>query len=89
MIRIVYHENFLRSASDLPSVVQEKLGKLIVYLQDNPYHTLLHTKRLSGSLVGFLSFRITRDWRVIFRFLDPVTIQLLRVKHRKDIYRRI
>ncbi|MBI2459523.1 MAG: type II toxin-antitoxin system RelE/ParE family toxin [Parcubacteria group bacterium] len=52
-----------------------------------PFHPLLHAKRLSGKLAGLLSFRITRDWRVIFQFNDPETIQLLRVKHRKDVYR--
>lgn len=48
---------------------------------------MLHTKYLTGRLPGLLSFRITRDWRVIFKFNDAHTIQLIRVRHRKDIYR--
>lgn len=39
------------------------------------------------SLAGLLAFRITRDWRVMFQFLDEATVQLLRVAHRSDIYR--
>ncbi len=86
-MEILYSKKFLKSAKLLPKAQQLKLGSLLLNLQDNPFHPLLHTKRLSGDLAGFLSFRITRDWRVIFHFLDPTTIQLLRVEHRKDIYR--
>lgn len=87
MIRIVYHGSFLQSARQLPGAQQRKLANLTNILRENPFHPLLHTKRLAGELTGFLSFRITRDWRVIFQFLDPATIQLLRVSHRRETYR--
>jgi len=78
---------FLDAAARLPKRQQAKLGDLLVLLQQNPFDSKLHTKQLRGVLTGFYSFRITRDWRVIFEFADPATIQLLRVAHRKDIYR--
>ncbi len=87
MIQILYSKNFLKSANCLPKEIQKKLAKLIKILQEKPFHPVLHTKYLTGELAGFLSLRITRDWRVIFQFLSPQTIQLLRVAHRKDIYR--
>lgn len=87
MIRIVYHDRFLLSVKKLPKAQQQKLAKLLPLLDTDPFHLKLHTKRLSGELIGLLSFRITRDWRVMFQFLDSETIQLLRVKHRKEIYR--
>lgn len=87
MTRISYHGDFLKSAQRLPKQNQRKLAALIERLADNPFHPLLHTTRLTGDLAGFLSFRITRDWRVIFQFMDPDTVQLLRVKHRGDAYR--
>ena len=86
-MHIIYHPNFLKLAERLPIPQQEKLAEIIILLQDNPFNPTLHTKRLNGGLVGVLSFRITRDWRGTFQFLDNKTIQLLRVKHRKDIYR--
>ncbi len=70
MVRIVYHYNFIKSAKLSPKVQQEKLAELLTVVQQNPFHPTLHTKRLSGELAGLLSFRITRDWRVIFQFLD-------------------
>jgi addiction module RelE/StbE family toxin len=87
MIQIFYHPSFRKSADKLPKIQQEKLAELIELLSSNPFNPLLHTKRLTEKLSGFFSFRITRDWRVFFRFLDQETIQLLRVKHRKDVYR--
>jgi len=87
MIEIRYGKNFLKSAKVLPTRTRKKLASLIPLLEHNPFHLHLHAKQLSGKLTGLISFRITRDWRVIFQFLDPRTIQLLRVAHRKDIYR--
>lgn len=66
MIALRYHKNFLISAKQLPREYQEKLTHLLLLLEENPFHSLLHTKRLNGRLAGFLSFRIARDWRVIF-----------------------
>ncbi len=54
---------------------------------ENPYHTQLHTKSLSGELAGIYSFRITRDLRVLFKFLSSDKIILIDVGDRKDIYR--
>jgi toxin YoeB len=83
---IIYGKSFLKSAKKLPFKGQKKLADLIFLLQKNPFNPLLHTKSLSGPLSGLYSFRITRDWRVIFQFLDENTIKLLLVGHRKDIY---
>ena len=60
---------------------------LLELLREQPFHPSLHSKRLSGPLLGLFSFRITRDWRVMFQFTSAMTIQLLRVAHRSDIYR--
>src|SRR3990167_8380347 len=61
--------------------------KILRASQEKPFHQLLHAKSLTGSLAGFYSFRITRDWRVIFQFVNPQTIKLIEAAHRKDIYR--
>ena len=87
MIKIVYTKIFLKSARRLPPKIQEKLSKLLSFLEENPFNRLLHTKHLTGELAGFFSFRITRDWRVVFQFLEPGVIKLIDVSHRKDIYK--
>lgn len=87
MISLTYSKRFLKSAGKLPKGLQVKLAKQLELLEQNPFYRLLHTKPLIGQLVGFYSFRITRDWRVIFRFENPKVIKLIEVGHRKDIYR--
>lgn len=87
MIEVIHDRAFSKQAARLESRLREKLATLIAILEENPYDLRLHTKQLSEPLVGTLSFRITRDWRVTFRFLSHTTLQLLEVKHRKDIYR--
>ncbi len=87
MIRIQYDRSFLKCVQMLPTKIQERLAATIEILQQEPFHSTLHTKRLSGSLTGILSYRVTREYRVIFQFVDQSTIQLLEVDHRKDIYR--
>ncbi len=81
-----YGSHFLKNARLLPKAQRQKLAKLLELLQDNPYHPLLHTKPLTNELVGLYSFRITRDWRVIFRFDSITEIVLVDVGNRKDIY---
>jgi len=87
MISIVYGSSFLKSAKKLPAKIQIKLSKQLSLIGENPFHSLLHTKSLTGKLAGFYSFRITRDWRVIFQFLQKDKIQLLQADNRKDIYK--
>ncbi len=87
MIQIETGNKFLKSVQRLPVEQQEKLDDLLERVSTNPYDSILHTKKLTGTLSGFFSFRISRDWRVIFCFIDPTTIRLVLAKHRKDIYR--
>mgnify|MGYP001590757849 CR=1 FL=1 len=87
MIRIIYGDSFIRSARKLPSHIKQKLADLLSILSQNPFHKFLHTKYLVGELTGFFSFRVTRDWRVVFQFVEPEIIKLVKIAHRKDIYK--
>ncbi len=87
MVHIVYSSHFLRSARELPMQQKKKLAFLLELLKDNPFDHKLHTKALSGELSGLYSFRITRDWRVLFQFLLPGEIMLVDIGHRKEIYK--
>jgi plasmid maintenance system killer protein len=60
---------------------------MIIILSNNPYDPRLHTKTLRGKLSGYCSFRINRDWRVIFQFMTENEIKLIDIANRKDIYR--
>lgn len=87
MVTVSYSKYFLSQSKKLPRTQQEKLAKLIDFLSENPLDSKLHAKHLTGRLSGLYSFRITRDYRVVFQFLSPTEVQLVDVAHRKDIYR--
>ncbi len=87
MLTVVYTNFFLKSAGKLPKPQQNKLAQLLEIIQNNPFNPKLHSKALTGPLTGLYSFRITRDWRVIFQFLNPDTVKLIDIGHRKNIYK--
>ncbi|MBI2048845.1 MAG: type II toxin-antitoxin system mRNA interferase toxin, RelE/StbE family [Candidatus Liptonbacteria bacterium] len=87
MVRVYYADNFFKRVKILTEKQQTKLARLIVLLKENPYHPQLHTKSLSGEFAGIYAFRITRDFRALFRFLSPDEIILVDVGDRKDVYR--
>ena len=86
-MQVVYSAGFLKSLSQFPDKIQTKTASLLGILENNPFHPLLHTKKLTGPLAGFFSFRITRDYRIIFEFAGPDTIRLIQAADRKEIYR--
>lgn len=86
-MRIVYSREFVKEVAILPKKTQEMLDVLLQILSRNPFYPTLHTKSLKGELSRMFSFRITRDWRVIFIFEDNNKIRLVKVGNRKDIYR--
>ena len=86
-MEIVYSRDFIKSAKLIPKPIKKKLAALLEIIKENPFDSKLHAKPLVGELKGFYSFRITRDWRVIFNFLNSQKIFLVDIAHRKDIYR--
>ncbi len=86
-MKVVYSKDFIKQASALPTKIQVQLDTLIHILSKDPFYPTLHTKKLKGDLKHLLSFRITRDWRVIFVFQSSDIIRLVSIGNRKDIYR--
>ena len=87
MVKVYYSDRFRKNAKRLNEKQQAQLARLVVLLKENPFNSLLHTKSLSGELAGVYSFRITREYRVLFKFLSPDEIFLIGIGDRKDIYR--
>lgn len=86
---VFYDHSFLKDVRRLPNEAQRRLGELIELLQHDPFDPRLHTKALSAPLQGLFSFRISRDYRVGFKFRAPHAIQLLAADLRSRIYKRL
>lgn len=87
MIIVRFAPQFLKDTAKLPVSVKELLKEQIRCLVKDPQDSRLHTKKLRGKLSGLLSFRVTRNYRVIYRRDGKEILLLLTVDDRKDIYR--
>ena len=87
-MEIRYCKDFLAEFSKLPKFIQKKLVALEEVFRENPFHPYLHTKGLHGKLRDFYSFRITRDYRVVFQLVNKSEALFLVIGHRKDIYKK-
>ena len=54
----------------LPKDVQKIAVRKFLLFEENPSHPSLHTHKLKGDLAQFLSFYVTKNYRVLFRFLE-------------------
>lgn len=86
---IIFADRFWKDAGKLPKEAQEKLPELFGMLAENAFDPELHTKPLRPPLNGRYSFRITRDWRVVFRFVGDHGIKVLMADNRDKIYQRL
>ena len=86
---IFYDQDFLKDAHRFPIETQQKLSELIEVLREDAFASNLHTKPLNTPLQGFFTFRITRDYRVAFKFRGDFMIQLLLADKRDKIYERL
>jgi len=88
MTAILYHQKFLKEFAKLPEGMRKKLLECERIFKLDPFHSLLHTKKLQGRLKDFYSFRVTREYRVIFQFVARQEALWLAVKHRSEIYQK-
>ncbi len=87
MIEVRYHREFIKEFNQLPLAQKKKLAHLEGVFRNSPFDSRLHGKKLSGKLAEYFSFRVTRDYRVIFRLVSIGFADFISVRHRKEIYR--
>ena len=87
MYILSFSNNFRSCAEKLDRDIKDKLEKQLEILVINPLDSRLHSKILHGELKNLYSIRIGHDYRVIFKLLDNYVILLVKIRHRKDVYR--
>lgn len=85
-MKILYAEEFAKQFRKLPPDIQRLYHKQEAIFRDNWRDPRLHIKKLRGEPLTF-SFRVTRDYRVLFVFVEDDTILVATIGHRKDVYR--
>ncbi|MDC8448459.1 MAG: type II toxin-antitoxin system RelE/ParE family toxin [Nitrospira sp.] len=81
--RLVYTHRAIKDIDALDPPVKQRIGKTLQRFEQNP---LAHAEPLKQSELGSYRFRIG-DYRVVFD-LNDTEIIVLRVGHRRDIYKR-
>ena len=81
--QLVYTHRAIRDIDALDTSVKQRVGKTLLRYGPDP---LKHAEPLKQSELGSYRFRIG-DYRVVFD-LDGDQIVILRVGHRREIYRR-
>jgi len=80
---LVYTLRALKDIQKLDAPVRARIGKTLLRYKEAP---LDHAERLTDSTLGSFRFRIG-DYRVIFD-IEARDIVVLRVGHRREIYKR-
>ena len=81
--RLVYTHRAIRDIDALDTSIKQRIGKTLLRYESDP---LQHAESLKQSELGSYRFRIG-DYRVVFD-IEGDEIVVLRVGHRRDIYRR-
>ena len=81
--RLIYTHRAISDIDALDTGVKQRIGKTLLRYEPDP---LKHAEPLKQSELGSYRFRIG-DYRVVFD-LAGEEIVILRVGHRRDIYRR-
>jgi mRNA interferase RelE/StbE len=80
---LVYTQRAIKDIQKLDATTKARLGKTLLRYKEAP---LDYAERLTDSTLGSFRFRIG-DYRVIFD-IDGRDIVVLRVGHRREIYKR-
>jgi mRNA interferase RelE/StbE len=81
--RLVYTHRAIRDIDAFDTSVKQRIGKTLLRNESDP---LQHAEPLKQSELGSYRFRIG-DYRVVFD-IEGSEVVILRVGHRRDIYRR-
>lgn len=86
-MKIIYSDEFRKRFYKLPPDIQKLCEKQEKIFKGNWHDSRLQTKKLKGFPFSF-SFRITRNYRTLFLFVDQETALFATIGHRKDVYRK-
>ena len=81
---LVYTHRATKDIRRLPPDVQKRIGKSLLRYENEP---LKHAEKLTDARLGEYRFRVG-DYRIVFD-IHGHEIVVLRVGHRRDIYRRL
>ena len=89
MIKIYWDEGFTRNFKKFSKYhkdFKEKFFNRISLFEENPFHPILKTHKLSGRLSGSYAFSVDFKIRIIFDYADKESVILIDVGFHDDVY---
>jgi len=86
-MKIDYTVKFEKQYLALPKQIKVKVEKQENIFRNNPFHPSLHTEKLAPKSKQVWSFRVDKNYRIIFRFLEKDLVLLLNIGTHDWIYR--
>ena len=80
---LVYTQRAVKDIEGLDHKIKDRIGKTLLRYKVDP---LRHAERLTDSSLGSYRFRVG-DYRIVFD-IEKDKIVVLRVGHRREIYRK-
>lgn len=85
-MQIHYTSHFIKSFKKLPKEIQKLAARQEEIFRSNPDDPRLHSKALKGRLKDLYSFRVTRNYRVLFAKKEEGVYLFYEIGDRKFIY---
>ena len=82
--RLVYTQTAVKDIQGLEEKIKRRIAKTLLRYSEDPFK---YAEKLTDSRLGNYRFRVG-DYRIIFD-LEESDISVLRVGHRKEIYRKV
>jgi len=86
-MKIDYTSKFERQYRKLPNQIKIKTEKQEKLFRSNPFYPSLHTEKLTPRFKEIWSFRIDKNYRVVFKFLKQDNALFLNIGAHDYIYK--
>ena len=88
-MEIEYADEFVKRFTRLPVTIKKRAIKQEKLFRENPLYPSLHTEKLKPKKREVWSFRVDRQYRIIFRYTTDNTVIFLTVGEHDWIYKYI
>ena len=86
MRQIIVHKRFVKQFRKLPENVQRAFQtRRDIFLEDE-HSSTLHVHSLQGKYLGYKSFNVTADIRVVYKELNENTILFAEIGSHSELY---
>jgi len=79
-------ETFDKLFVRLSKIIQMKAAKKTDLFKKNPFHPSLRVEKLRPKKFNVWSFRVDRDYRIIFKFVERDLVEFIFIGHHNEIY---